>query len=252
MAESAGRIEDYFSENPCMVEKLLTIVLQSSEQGIAVIDHQGRIIRHNQHWAKQFRTSGKTLGMSVGELWPDLELLDEQTVIYKAPAFSTRWKISCRRLDSEHKILFVNQDDTAAAAVSHQRELLAQKELFEAILNHIDEAIFVMDVQGHIVYLNQAAEKLEGYSTREVANKHIREVCVASDWRYSKLLEAIETGKQMVNINCIYPTAKKLLNIIASNYPIYTDDKLVGGVCIYQDIEAYRESVQKKSNTWEI
>jgi arginine utilization regulatory protein len=125
-------------------------------------------------------------------------------------------------------------------------KLLAQKDLLEAILNHVDEAIFVIDALGHIIYLNQKAEELEGIALRDVQNKHIREVYTSADQNYSRLWEAIKTERTMENLHCIYPTANKLINIIASSYPLYVDGRLVGGVCIYQDIEAYRESTQKK------
>lgn len=125
-------------------------------------------------------------------------------------------------------------------------KLLAQKDLLEAVLNHIDEAIFVMDTGGHIIFLNRKAEELEGFRTRDVINKHIREVYIASDTKYSRLLEAIKSGRPMVNVHCIYPTDKKLLNIIATNYPLHVDGRIFGGVCIYQDIEVFRKSTQKK------
>ncbi|MGD2014404.1 MAG: sigma 54-interacting transcriptional regulator [Desulfobacterales bacterium] len=125
-------------------------------------------------------------------------------------------------------------------------KLLTQKDLLEAILNHIDEAIFVMDVRGHIIYLNQKAEELEGFCMQNAENKHIHEVYIGSDQNYSRLWETIKSGRPIVNVHCIYPTAKKLQNIIASNYPLHVNGRLVGGVCIYQDIEAYRESAQKK------
>ena len=125
-------------------------------------------------------------------------------------------------------------------------KLLVQKDLLEAVLNHIEEAIFVMDAGGHIIFLNRKAEELEGFCTRDVINKHIREVYIASDTNYSRLMEAIKSGRPMVNVHCIYPTDKKLLNIIATNHPLQVDGRIVGGVCIYQDIEVFRESVQKK------
>lgn len=125
-------------------------------------------------------------------------------------------------------------------------KLLLEKDFLEAILNHVEEAIFVVNAEGHITFLNRKAEELEGFCTREVVNKHIREVYLASDTNYSRLLEAIKSRRPMKNVHCIYPTENKMLNIIASNYPLHIDGRIAGGVCIYQDIDAFRESVQKK------
>jgi PAS domain-containing protein len=113
-----------------MVEKLLTILLQNGEQALAVIDQQGGIIQHNRQWADQFKASRKTMGTDIGELWPGLELIDDQTVIYSMAAFSNQWKISCQRLDPDRRILFVSQDDKAIESRSKPRKVLAQRELF--------------------------------------------------------------------------------------------------------------------------
>jgi len=125
-------------------------------------------------------------------------------------------------------------------------KLLARHDLLKAILNHFEEAVFVVNAGGHIIFLNRKAEELEGFCTKDVINKHIREVYIYTDMNYSRILETIKSGRPMENIHCIYPADKKLLNIIASFYPLHIDGRLVGGVCIYQDIEAYRESAQKK------
>lgn len=116
----------------------------------------------------------------------------------------------------------------------------------EAILNCIDKAIFIMDDKGHIMYLNQAAERIEGYRMEDVKGRHIRDVYHETDWQYSRLWETIRSGRPMRDVQCVYPSKNKLVNIIADNHPLFANGKIVGGVCVYEELESYRKSVEKK------
>src|SRR5262249_4805337 len=55
-----------------------------------------------------------------------------------------------------------------------QNTLVEEKQQSEVILSHVADAIMLTDVEGHILYVNPAWEKITGYALEEVEGKNPR------------------------------------------------------------------------------
>ena len=136
-----------------------------------------------------------------------------------------------------------NQSRLPSACAYDKKRVVQER--YEAIFNAIQEGVFAIDETCRITYLNPSAEKMEGFELRNVAGKHLSEVYTTHDWRQSRLVETVRSGRPMLNVHSTYPTATKFRSIISNNYPLFENNKLIGAVCIYQEFDQYRKRAEE-------
>lgn len=231
-----------------MADRLLEIVMEQSNQGIAVVNNIGVVIDHNKKWQNIFKHLKPINGMSLNDILPGLKINPNEQSTYESKAIKKSVEISFQQINLEadeyYRIYFVAEAAEQAVSSQQYKTIKEQKEIYEMILNAIDEGVFLMDRDGYIKFLNPAAEKLEGYEASDVLNKHISEVYVY-DKELSTQMEVVKHEKSILNVHLTYPTPKKIVDVMANFYPIYSNSKISGTVCIYQDFEQYYKLITK-------
>lgn len=110
-------------------------------------------------------------------------------------------------------------------------ELLSPEVLLD-ILEHINEAIYIVDGSSKVIYVNPAAERLEGLPREELNNHTIQEIYSLTEfhsYRNSPTLEVLNTGKSQENQNLEWFGAKgTIINAITNTYPIMVGKNLKG------------------------
>ncbi|MBM7867484.1 diguanylate cyclase [Heliobacterium gestii] len=105
-------------------------------------------------------------------------------------------------------ILLVYFENTRDHLAQAQKELRAQKEELQQILDHAPMAIYYMDREAKIVRVNKAVERMTGFSEAEVLGKQSLDFLILNgQTRYEEALSVIQTGQPILNKT--YPIKKK-------------------------------------------
>lgn len=126
------------------------------------------------------------------------------------------------------------------------------KEVYENILNSIDEGIHVADRNGNLQFINPAQEKLDGYKSEEVLGKHWLDV-YNLDKDSSLILKVLKEGKPILNRYQNYVTHNgKYVSVVCSCVPLYSEGKIIGSAAITKDYVKFKEIAEKILNMQEI
>jgi len=118
------------------------------------------------------------------ELFQDVKRLTLQTLV---------WVLTLVVLTSLFIVAWYNnrQKNIYKGLLSNERELWAQQEKFNVIMDSLGEGIITLDLNGNIQFLNKRAEELTGWNLRDAGGRDFHEV-------YNVINE--ETGLQENNI----------------------------------------------------
>ncbi|MGN7940099.1 sigma 54-interacting transcriptional regulator [Virgibacillus sp. 6R] len=120
------------------------------------------------------------------------------------------------------------------------------KQMLEAILSSIDEAIHVVNADGVTIYYNQVAAHHDGVEIEEVLGKYLLDVFPSLTRHTSTLLKVIETGKAIYQQPQTYKNIKgQLIDTINTTLPIIVGNKIAGAVEIGKDLSKVRQLSQK-------
>lgn len=119
--------------------------------------------------------------------------------------------------------------------------------LFYEALNLVSESVSIIDVNGRLIFFNQAAEILEELSSKDILGKHIKEVYHLNE-KTSLTLECLLSGHPVINKYHRYTTTQgKKISVMASTFPIKINEKVVGVVSTAKDISLIKELLDKNA-----
>lgn len=110
--------------------------------------------------------------------------------------------------------------------------------------DRLQEAIYVSDAKGNIVYFNKVAEALDGYKLKDVRGKSIKTL-YGIDETTSPLLKSLASEHPRYNEKFTYYINGQENIQICNTSPIYKDGQLVGAYSIQRDITPFKEIVEK-------
>lgn len=105
-----------------------------------------------------------------------------------------------------------------------------------------DICIHVVDINGRTCYYSKGCEKIEQYRREDILGKNICDTYRLDENNElnsdnSALLEVLQTGKCIKNEVMRYITQKgKLMKIITSAYPIFSNNELLGAIAVFKDM----------------
>ena len=111
--------------------------------------------------------------------------------------------------------------------------MLSQTPFVYEVLNLMDEAVYFCDDKGRLVYINESAEKLEGFRLSDIQGKTIQEVYGLDD---SPMLRVVRTGKAVENVAFHCNVNGKAVFQICNARPLIVDGRVVGAYTIQRDM----------------
>ena len=119
----------------------------------------------------------------------------------------------------------------------------------EQVLNHIEEAVQVVNSEGKTIYYNQVAAEMDGLRVSDVLGKHIIEVYPSLTLDTSSIMRVLATGTPILNQQqTVVSSTGKIVTIIYSTYPIFQNGILIGACDISEDITKIKELSERMIN----
>lgn len=121
----------------------------------------------------------------------------------------------------------------------YEREILRQKEYFEALFVNNPVAVTTANLEGTIVSWNPMAEKLFGYSSDEAIGRHLDDI-VANDPSIRE--EALGYTDQVLNVGRVQATVQRarkdgsFIDVDLLSLPVIVAGKRMGFIAIYHDL----------------
>lgn len=120
-------------------------------------------------------------------------------------------------------------------------ELRRENKLLRTILDAINEGVQLSNREGVTVLYNRACERFEGLNRENVVGKKITEVYDVTE-ETSVHLNVMRTGKPVIEqYHQYYTVDGKRVDVIASTYPYYEGDEIVGVYSINRDVTKMKE-----------
>lgn len=120
------------------------------------------------------------------------------------------------------------------------------KQMLEAILGSIDEAIHAVNSEGVTIFYNNVAANHDGVEINEVLGKHVLDAFPSLDNQTSTLLKVIETGKPIYQQLQTYKNTKgQFIDTVNTTLPIIVEEKIVGAIEIAKDLSKVKQLSQK-------
>lgn len=122
-----------------------------------------------------------------------------------------------------------------------QKELVEKQYYHSLFLQHPD-AVYAMDLSGNYVTVNPSTEKITGYSSTELLNRHFRVHIYSADLPEAihYFEEAARGTPQRFEVRSLTKTGE-LVDLRVTNLPIIVDDIIVGVYGIAKDITKQKE-----------
>ena len=158
-------------------------------------------------------------------------------------------------MDSREKIeraaeLLLTKRENAALAelIKMQDKYFIEKQLFEATLLSIGDAVISSDNNGNVIFLNKVAEALTGWSQEEAIGESIETVFVIADEISKEKSEnivdkVIRSGQaaELANHTILINKDSREIPIEDSAAPIFRENgEIVGAVLVFRDVSDKR------------
>jgi PAS domain S-box-containing protein len=133
------------------------------------------------------------------------------------------------------------------------RAIRDRLEFLRAVTRAMDEGVYALDHEGHITYVNAAAERMLGYRQAEVVGRSVREAfrCRRIDGtcsgRRCRLMQVIATGEPLRGADDLF--ARKdgsCFPVRYSSAPLVRGGRTVGVVVAFQDVTDERRQEQRE------
>ncbi len=147
--------------------------------------------------------------------------------------------------DDRDELMALNEEleATYSQLVATEQEVTRQKENFEALFRNAQDAIAMFDQDHQILEINDAFEKLFGYSIKEIQGRNLDEVLSDEVYRDEavKLTKKVFTG-EMIRIESIrYGKNKVPHQVSIQGVPMTHQGVMTGGYGVYTDISERKE-----------
>jgi arginine utilization regulatory protein len=109
-------------------------------------------------------------------------------------------------------------------------------DMYQNILNRISESIILCDEQGQILFLNDAAVRMDSLLNESVVGKKLTDVYHSQDHPELLLPKVIKEQKPYLNKRQHYETyVGKEVDIMSDSFPIYRNGQILGAYSVMED-----------------
>ena len=228
-------------------------VIAGMADGIIVLDAQAHTLDLNPA-AMSLLDLNKS--ECVGQPFAEIATPWGEALVQRAKRETATWSQEVTHIAGDRSQIFdvrVSQlRDVRGALVCHVmvwRDITARKQAelevrerhrhLEAVWGAVPDAIVVLNAKQCIVEWNAAAQKLFGYSRREVLGQKLPPLVNTAETlaEAEAFLQSIWAGAPVEPVETVRAHKNgHLINVVFAGAPVIVDDKLVGAVIVYTDI----------------
>ncbi|PLT34769.1 sigma-54-dependent Fis family transcriptional regulator [Bacillus sp. V5-8f] len=246
-------IAKLFDEKRDLIDKLKKeknkhdLIFNTTNDGMIVVDQREEIILFNRSAERMVEAKHeKVLGKPITEVIPGSRLPDilktKRMEVNQAQELNNGRKIITTRIpltDENEKVVgafAVFKDITEVVALAEEITNLKEVQtMLEAIIQSSDDAISVVDEQGHGILINPAYTRITGLSKEEVIGKPATTDIYEGE---SMHMQVLKTRRPVRGVNLRVGPLKK--DVIVNVAPIIVDNRLKGSVGVIHDVSEIR------------
>lgn len=164
--------------------------------------------------------------------------------------YTSRLEEAYNQLQNRVKEIDREMAHTNACLKDKVQELDGLTKYLNSLLSSIHSGVIAVNLNGEVITLNKAAEKILGLNALESVGKKIESVFKSSDGSPSLLLLALEKGKNCIDVERKVETSKGVLKWIESSVSLITDanEHTIGAVEVFRDLSEIRELEMRLRN----
>lgn len=120
------------------------------------------------------------------------------------------------------------------------------KYLFEIMLTHLDEGIFVVDKNANVTLYSEPASGIAGIDAKSAVGKNILEIFPDLTPETSTFYYVLRTKKPLIDHVQNYTNyLGKKVSTVTSTIPLFKNDELIGAMEVYRDLTYMKELSDK-------
>lgn len=125
-----------------------------------------------------------------------------------------------------------------------EKDFFDQHHTLKEIFDHLSDAVYFIDNRGAILYMNKAAEKLDGYTMKQAQGHTVSEL-YGLDVQQSPLLRVAASKKPLHDHTFRYYVNNREVYQICNTFPIELPDRTWGAFSIQKDVTKLKETIEK-------
>jgi arginine utilization regulatory protein len=227
--------------------KMLEQILDKTHEAVITINQDRIIVKCNKKLLNllgpQFENP---IGKPIESVLPGLDC-DKEISNYEYKAQRKSYIVRNEKITLQtdnYQTLFLSDNHFNIELGNRYAEVKVLKDIYESILNSIDEGIHVADINGRVSYINPSQQHLDGL-TADVIGRHWTEV-YDLDNETSLVLKALNEGLHTHDAYQNYVTTEgKYVSIVCSAMPLYSEGKIIGAAAITKDFIKFKEMAER-------
>lgn len=227
-------------------------IIDGVPYGIILLNNNDCITYANK-FARLFAIYSKVEGQLLSHGFPCLVGINKnkeiciEVEVDNKPCFLRVKKITITK-NKEQLVTII--DETSQKTL--QQEIIYQQEkleIFESLLNSIDEGILAVDKDGKLLFMNHIQEKFDNLNFQEIKGTPLVDHYDLNE-KTSLLLKIIRTGDKISRQPQYYLTrGKHTVNVVTSCSPILHNNEILGAVSISQDFNVTTDLIERIHNS---
>lgn len=247
-------IAKLFEEKKELIDKLKKekdkhdLIFNTTNDGMIVVDKTGNVILFNRSAERMVEADrADVIGKHITDIIPGSRLLHiiqtKRMEINQEQVLNNGLKIITTRiplLDEKNQVIgafAVFKDITEVVDLAEEITNLKEiQTMLQAIIQSSDDAISVVDEQGHGILINPAYTRITGLSKEAVIGKPATTDIYEGE---SMHMQVLQTRRPVRGVNLRVGPQKK--DVIVNVAPIIVDNRLKGSVGVIHDVSEIRQ-----------
>ncbi len=204
-----------------MKNQELLAILSQCRLGAVVLDNDRNILAINEAGDQLLHGGGQLTGCCLPEEF--VALCDDIDDARYVNVDFGEYVVRCKGPEAE------DLPEGAQMIVFRDATCDVYHDVYFDTLNHLDESVVLYDEKGRLMFLNDAGQKMEGVSLRDIEGDHVSTIYKMNDGREYTVLEVQRTGKPIAKFRCYYGTRYgRDLDVMCNTIPIIRNGQMLG------------------------
>ncbi len=124
------------------------------------------------------------------------------------------------------------------------KDFLREHPYFSDILNRLSDAVYICDTEGKLIFINTAAEKLDGYLLKDIYERPTQEL-YGLDETNSPMLKALKSEKPVIDSVFRYYINGKEIIQLCNAAPLHYEGKIIGAYTVQRDVTKIKDIIER-------